>query len=470
MTNEATVLRIRRKGQHPGVVVCLVVMGFVLVALGIFLIWRVRLAKQVSARIELIRKAGEPTDGRDLDSFYSDVAEGDNAAVAWVKGLEKLNPPLVRGQVTPWGKVKLPPRGGKLMELEKAAQVVLSNEEALRIFRKAAQMKQSRYAVDLSPGPNALLPHLTQIKSVGQLLRLEAAVAAERGRGEDASEAVLTILGTAGSLKNEPIHVSQLVRNALDAMAGIAAESALNLIALKEAQLSKLQESFEQAEDKDSLYRGMLGERASGITSMARPEDLKGLVATGNVEEDNSTEQDMKAMGSPAIRMTGFFERDLRFFLDAMATNIATARLPDPERFKSRGAFDEMVKRSRKEYFMISSMLLPALSKAVLRDVDHRAYLRASQTALAVERFRMAHGNLPASLGALTPQFLSSVPLDPVDGEPLRFKVLPRGYVVYSIGTDGQDDEGKPKPTNSKGQRVEHYDVTFTVERKETAK
>jgi hypothetical protein len=46
------------------------------------------------------------------------------------------------------------------------------------------------------------------------------------------------------------------------------------------------------------------------------------------------------------------------------------------------------------------------------------------------------------------------LPLDPFDGQPLRYKKLPKGYVVYSNGEDGKDDGGDEKK-----------DITFTVER-----
>ena len=81
----------------------------------------------------------------------------------------------------------------------------------------------------------------------------------------------------------------------------------------------------------------------------------------------------------------------------------------------------------------------------------------------------MSHsGDLPAYLDVLVPQFLANVPLDPFDGQPLRFKRLDQGYVVYSIGRDGRDGGGKEKPLLSvkmPAEQRQRYDVTFTVNR-----
>ncbi len=71
------------------------------------------------------------------------------------------------------------------------------------------------------------------------------------------------------------------------------------------------------------------------------------------------------------------------------------------------------------------------------------AYLRSAAVLLAVERFRLRHGRWPEALAELVPDFLSAVPLDPLDGRPLRLRRLEDGVVVYSVGLDGKDDGGR---------------------------
>ncbi|HLJ10190.1 MAG TPA: hypothetical protein VKU82_03320 [Planctomycetaceae bacterium] len=60
--------------------------------------------------------------------------------------------------------------------------------------------------------------------------------------------------------------------------------------------------------------------------------------------------------------------------------------------------------------------------------------------ALALERYRRANGAWPESLAALVPEFLDAVPLDPYDGNPIRFLMRGGRPVVYSVGLDRQDD------------------------------
>ena len=120
--------------------------------------------------------------------------------------------------------------------------------------------------------------------------------------------------------------------------------------------------------------------------------------------------------------------------------------------------------KATKYPYILSGLLLPALGKAFNKDAGNIALLRAAQTALAIERYRLAHDNQPPeSLQNLLPDFLSAVPIDPFDGQPLRFKKPGKGYVVYSVGSDREDDGGKEKQPGDKSDSG--YDLTFSVTR-----
>lgn len=63
--------------------------------------------------------------------------------------------------------------------------------------------------------------------------------------------------------------------------------------------------------------------------------------------------------------------------------------------------------------------------------------------AIALERYRLAHSRYPDSLEVLTPDYLPAIPVDPIDGQPLRYRVDADGAaVVYSIFADLKDDGG----------------------------
>lgn len=66
-----------------------------------------------------------------------------------------------------------------------------------------------------------------------------------------------------------------------------------------------------------------------------------------------------------------------------------------------------------------------------------RAQLLAARTAVAVERYRLAQGVMPAALADLVPAYLPEVPIDPFNGEPLRFAMSDVAYAIFSVDDDG---------------------------------
>jgi hypothetical protein len=95
-----------------------------------------------------------------------------------------------------------------------------------------------------------------------------------------------------------------------------------------------------------------------------------------------------------------------------------------------------------KRYAILARLILPAVGHVASSSRRKHAWTRSLIACLAAERYRQAHHEWPVSLDALVPAELAAVPIDPFDGHPLRFRRLPDGFVVYSVGPDETDDGG----------------------------
>ncbi len=79
------------------------------------------------------------------------------------------------------------------------------------------------------------------------------------------------------------------------------------------------------------------------------------------------------------------------------------------------------------------------------------------EVTLALQRYRREHGEFPAELSRLVPQYLDVTPVDPCDpkGEPIRYRrEEPLRAVVWSVGPDHSDQGGvdlKPSIQNRAG-------------------
>ena len=214
------------------------------------------------------------------------------------------------------------------------------------------------------------------------------------------------------------------------------------------------------------MASGLIGERAIDIPyfrmSMA---EINRLAQSDEKSTDLPTGPPLPGSQPMLFRVTGFFERDLLYYLQTMQTNIAFASLQPPQSLLVTNFQNKMYEELKHKYCILSTLLLPALGNAVIREADGLANVRNAQTAVAIERFRLMHGQIPDSLNDLVPQFLPAVPNDPFDGQPLHYHQLEKGYVIYSVGRDGQDNGGRELPAGAKLSEKTEYDITFTVER-----
>jgi hypothetical protein len=94
-------------------------------------------------------------------------------------------------------------------------------------------------------------------------------------------------------------------------------------------------------------------------------------------------------------------------------------------------------------FFFGNRVLLPgALSICRSRDMT-AARVESLQIALALKTFQAGAGQYPESLQNLVPALLPQLPTDPFTGHPYIYRREGSGFVVYSVGSNLQDDGGK---------------------------
>ena len=91
----------------------------------------------------------------------------------------------------------------------------------------------------------------------------------------------------------------------------------------------------------------------------------------------------------------------------------------------------------------IFSQNLSLFGHHVRRLQRHIARIECARSALAVKRLDLQQGRMPERLAELVPKFIESVPLDPFDGKPIRFRRVGNGFAVYSVGVNLTDDAAK---------------------------
>lgn len=92
---------------------------------------------------------------------------------------------------------------------------------------------------------------------------------------------------------------------------------------------------------------------------------------------------------------------------------------------------------------LLVSLLLPGTTAAFTAEHRSQVYNELTQFALALAAYHADHKKYPAELAALAPKYLASVPLDRFSGEAFHYTATKDGYLLYSVGMNGEDDEGR---------------------------
>jgi hypothetical protein len=152
-----------------------------------------------------------------------------------------------------------------------------------------------------------------------------------------------------------------------------------------------------------------------------------------------------------------------------MTEYVESTKLPPEQQAEPMHALETRVKQAKVNYDVVTALVMPAVLKVGEAYRRQQASLRCAVAAVAAERYRRDHGAWPATLDALTPDYLKPVPTDPYDGQPLRYKRLPDGAVVYSVGPDKKDDGGARNRTNARAEGTDYPFRLWDVDKRRQA-
>jgi len=213
------------------------------------------------------------------------------------------------------------------------------------------------------------------------------------------------------------------------------------------ASLRRLQSALESLEDPERELDNLLRSRAELVERIWRR--YYGL----DPQVPLTYRLPWRSVTESLLRpwFTHDFVRSLRLWSEL----IGAARLPWPERMRARQDVERRFPREprslpgsdpptrwRPVWYEVSSDV-PDSSFHLFTNPQRVVKDRASRMAVAVERYRRDHDDaLPSSLSDLVPAYVGEVSLDPISGEPLRYRVDAESYSIYSVGVNGVDDGG----------------------------
>ena len=110
---------------------------------------------------------------------------------------------------------------------------------------------------------------------------------------------------------------------------------------------------------------------------------------------------------------------------------------------KAQAKEKQAMRQSAPWYFKLSGLLLADFQSVFLKEATLEAMMLTTKAGLACKIYKNQTGRYPENLDALVPDFMDAVPTDPFSGKPLIFRLQDGGVLIYSVGSNGKDDEGR---------------------------
>ncbi len=364
----------------------------------------------------------------------------------------------------PWAAKDYPYIGLWLTENEKPLAIAIEASKRTEYFNPLVSRKNEKGEGSLI---GALLPAVQKTRELSSAFCARAMLRVHEGKYDEAWADLMAchrlarLTGRGGTL------IEGLVGYAIEAIVTNA-----ELAYLENAKLSSKQ-VLEKLRDLQNLppLPGVAekidtAERYMFLDSI----DLIKRGGTGLLEGlaggagNKPTDEELKALAS--IDWDGAIKKATSFY-DRM---IAALKLPTrAERLRELTAIDEQLKKLKLESKgnlgelaklalakgepgkmvgeqignVLITLLFPAIQK-VSDACDRSCQIHMNlQLAFALAAYQKDNGKYPAKVDDLAPKYISAVPRDIFSAKPLNYKPSDKGYLLYSVGVNGKDDEGR---------------------------
>jgi hypothetical protein len=326
-------------------------------------------------------------------------------------------------------------------------------DSTIEELREASKLPYSRFPLEWDKDDPAaiLFPHLAALKRCSLVLRLHALAELQNGQSSKALDDVKLMLYLIQSIRTEPILISHLVRVAILQITlqpiyeGLVEHkwSDAQLVAL-DSELSKL----DFLADYKLSMRGEMGFQGGIIEFLHHhPKEYDNFMGMSG---DDGVSYSTPSLGSFISRLipSGWFYQNrlncarmmVKFYIPLADTNQVTI---SPKLTRRADAAVDADAKHGNPYNILERLFLPALGSSARKFAYAQSSVNLARVAIALERYRLVHGEFPESLDALAPQFMKEIPHDIINGQPLKYRRTDAGqFILYSVGWNETDDGG----------------------------
>jgi hypothetical protein len=338
-------------------------------------------------------------------------------------------------------------------------------DSVLSEIRAASARPNARFPIHYDEDMAAMLPHMNMLRNLSRMLALRAVAELNLGRSDQAFTDIDLCLRLAESIKAEPLLVSQLVRIAMvDAILEPVWEGLANHRWTDE-QLRSLQAqlvTFNFLAESQRCMRFSRAEMNSTISELRRGTlSAHYFLLRYMVIDTLGSMEDAIKLPLPGERSLEFYLRLCPsgwFYLDQVRADRYCQEsifpLVDVQEQRVFPSQAQHVEETQWDAFgkhnphrrLIGLIECGLSGTTVYKYACGQTAVNEALVACALERYRLVHKQYPLTTEALAPQFITSVPHDIVNGQPLSYQLTHDGrFVLSSAGWNEPSFRGVPK-------------------------
>jgi hypothetical protein len=367
-----------------------------------------------------------------LASLPAIASENENAAPLYEEAFARLHDAFDDEK-----KIHNPPTGNhEDFDPNEPATIdyLAKHADIIALLRRAAARPACRFDSDLTDRDvNAMVPSLNDSRNAANILSLDAREQIAHGHCRAAIDDAQAIFGLSRHVGERPFLIATLTAAGIDGMANETLKYALPAVKDRD-ELAGLHP--ERLTSLARLFRvGLWSEERFGISFY---DGVLGLQIQNVAARDNH-ESTVPPFGRGLQGMIfRVFLLDLDDYMNFMAKLQNSTLQPF---YKVKGTLSDS-SGTDAGVDLLTSIVAPAFNRVLEILARGEVNDACGQTAVAMTRYRLDHGTLPARLSELVPAYMDSIPIDPFDGKPLRLVIKNGDWIIYSVGPDGVDDGG----------------------------
>jgi hypothetical protein len=370
-----------------------------------------------------------------------------------------------RASARPWKAEDLPHITAWLTLNEKPLAIVVEATKRPHYFNPMVSFRKDGKPTGLL---NCLLPNVQKCRELCNALCARAMLRLQEGKTADAWQDLIACHRLGRHIAHGMTLIESLVGIAVDAIASNATLAYLENAKLSSAEIIKHMKDLQALPAMPLMSHKIAdGERFFFLDSVQMirrggPKTLAGLGVGPVPKEDNPQAQQIleNLDWEPVLRNANrWYDRigeALRGKTRAEREKAADTLEEELKKLKSDVADpDDLIGRilqgkqpidkviAKKIGDILIGLLMPAIRKVQSASDRCEQIERNVQIAFALAAFHKDNKRYPAKLEDLAPKYLAAVPDDIFSGKALKYRPLENAYLLYSVGANGKDEEGR---------------------------